>query len=456
MVAKWNAANPNIQVTASNQAQGDELVTKLLTAAKAGNAPDLVQAEYQALPTLVSNDALADIAGDVGDAKGDFAEGVWQTVTLGTDAVYAVPQDIGPMMLYYRADLFTQLGLTVPKTWDEFAQAARVRQKSPNQLPDHVLLGRPGLVRRARPAGRRELVGRAGRRLEGVGQRRRDEEGRRLLGRPRRRGRRRQPADVHARVEQGPQRRHADRLAQRGLGPGVLSGNAADTKGKWDDGAACRSGAPARTRPAAGAARPPRSRPDSEHKAAAAEFAVWLNTDPEATADPRPRGRHLPAHRRPPSGPALASAPEFFANQPDFYQLAKRDRGHGRGLHLRPERERHLQRVQGRVRQGDHARKAPFGGAVDTMQAVTVRRHEEERLQGRRDDQTTASAERTASRAAPYAFLAPAVVLFDALPALPIGYAAYLSLRKVKVSGLGLGRAPAARSSPGWRTTAAR
>ncbi|GHS85424.1 ABC transporter permease [Actinomycetota bacterium] len=40
---------------------------------------------------------------------------------------------------------------------------------------------------------------------------------------------------------------------------------------------------------------------------------------------------------------------------------------------------------------------------------------------------------------APYGFLAPALVLFVAFFALPIGYAVYLSLRTVKVSGLGLG-----------------
>ncbi|WP_430790110.1 carbohydrate ABC transporter permease [Actinoplanes sp. G11-F43] len=39
----------------------------------------------------------------------------------------------------------------------------------------------------------------------------------------------------------------------------------------------------------------------------------------------------------------------------------------------------------------------------------------------------------------PYAFLAPAMFLFAAFLAAPIFYAAYLSLRKVKVSGLGLG-----------------
>ncbi|GAA1294627.1 ABC transporter permease [Planotetraspora silvatica] len=42
--------------------------------------------------------------------------------------------------------------------------------------------------------------------------------------------------------------------------------------------------------------------------------------------------------------------------------------------------------------------------------------------------------------AAPYLFLAPAVVLFTLFTAVPIVYTAYLSLRRTKVSGLGLGR----------------
>ena len=42
--------------------------------------------------------------------------------------------------------------------------------------------------------------------------------------------------------------------------------------------------------------------------------------------------------------------------------------------------------------------------------------------------------------AAPYGFVAPAVVLFVLFLALPILYAVYLSFRKVQVSGLGLGK----------------
>ncbi|WP_419155738.1 extracellular solute-binding protein [Streptomyces longwoodensis] len=84
-----------------------------------------MQAEYQALPTLVSNDALADISRDVGDAKGKFAEGVWQPSDARHRRDLRGPQDIGPMMFYYRADLFEKYGLTVPTTWDEFAATAR-------------------------------------------------------------------------------------------------------------------------------------------------------------------------------------------------------------------------------------------------------------------------------------------------------------------------------------------
>jgi multiple sugar transport system permease protein len=42
-------------------------------------------------------------------------------------------------------------------------------------------------------------------------------------------------------------------------------------------------------------------------------------------------------------------------------------------------------------------------------------------------------------RTAPYAFLAPAIVLFVVFCVVPIGYSAYLSLRKTQVKGLGLG-----------------
>jgi multiple sugar transport system permease protein len=46
---------------------------------------------------------------------------------------------------------------------------------------------------------------------------------------------------------------------------------------------------------------------------------------------------------------------------------------------------------------------------------------------------------RTAPRLAPYAFAAPAVVLYVLVLLLPVGYTVYLSVEKTQVSGLGLG-----------------
>ena len=92
VVAIWNKAHPDIQVQVQVQAGGDPELTKLLTAAKAGNPPDLAQVEYQVLPTLVSNNYLADISQYDGNLKSDFPAGNWNQVTLGTgNALYARP-----------------------------------------------------------------------------------------------------------------------------------------------------------------------------------------------------------------------------------------------------------------------------------------------------------------------------------------------------------------------------
>ena len=91
VVAIWNKAHPDIQVQVQVQAGGDAELTKLLTAAKAGNPPDLAQVEYQVLPTLVSNNYLADISKYDGNLKSDFPAGNWNQVTLGTNALYAHP-----------------------------------------------------------------------------------------------------------------------------------------------------------------------------------------------------------------------------------------------------------------------------------------------------------------------------------------------------------------------------
>ncbi|MFC7986689.1 ABC transporter substrate-binding protein [Streptomyces sp. NPDC057336] len=325
VVDLWNKGpgkEQQITVTVKKQASGDTLVTKILTAHKAGQAPDLVQAEYQALPTLVSNDALADISGEVDDVKGKFADGVWQQTTLGTDAVYAVPQDIGPMMFYYREDLFEQYGLDVPATWEEFARTAReLKKAAPDKDLTTFSANDSGLFAGlAQQAGARWWTTEGQKWKVGI-----DDEATRKV------------ADFWGGlVEEGaidnqPMYTPAwNKALNTGKqiawvsavwAPGTLTTAAPDTKGKWAMAPLPQwSGSENRTGSWGGSSTAVTT--DSDHREAAAKFAEWLNTDADALGALAKEGGIYPASTSAQLSGAFAEPPEFFANQPDFYTKA--------------------------------------------------------------------------------------------------------------------------------------
>lgn len=128
VVAIWNKENPDIQVKASIVASGNSgTYQNFFNQLKAGNAPDIGQVEYDTLPAFRVQNGLSNIAScpGISKAKSDFASGLWNQVTFGeANSVYAVPQDSGPMAMYYRKDLFQKAGIPVPTTWDEYAADA--------------------------------------------------------------------------------------------------------------------------------------------------------------------------------------------------------------------------------------------------------------------------------------------------------------------------------------------
>jgi multiple sugar transport system substrate-binding protein len=123
IIDKYESDNPGITIKLSEVGGTAETSSKLLAADRADEAPDVVQVEYRALPSLVVSGAVRDITDDVADVRENVEENVWALNSLG-DQVYGVPQDIGPMMLTYRKDLFEQYGVAVPTTWEEYALAA--------------------------------------------------------------------------------------------------------------------------------------------------------------------------------------------------------------------------------------------------------------------------------------------------------------------------------------------
>ncbi|TFV95361.1 ABC transporter substrate-binding protein [Leifsonia flava] len=319
----WNKANPNIQVTVAKQDGGDPAITKLLTAIKAGSgAPDLIQAEYQKIPTLVSADAIADIAGDgAKDLSSTFPDGVWNSVTLGSDAVYAIPQDTGPMMFFYRDDIFQQLGVSVPTTWDEYADAARkIHTADPTKFLGTFSANDAGWF-----TGLSQQAGASWWSIDG------DAWGVDIDAEPTQKvaeywgglveegvidNKPMYTPEWNAGLNDGSQ------VGWTGAvwGPGVLSGNAADTAGKWK----------AAPLPNWDASSPSNGNwggsstavtTQSKHAAAAVEFATWLNTDPAAVQALVTETGIYPAATDA-AASALTEAPAFFSNQPDFYDVA--------------------------------------------------------------------------------------------------------------------------------------
>ncbi|MFP3821595.1 extracellular solute-binding protein, partial [Bacillus sp. SIMBA_008] len=85
--------------------------------------PDIAQAEYGQLPSMV----ISDVAREITDVYEPYAEkyapAINDLVTFD-GAVYGVPQDIGPTGMMYRNDIFDEYGFDVPTTWEEFAEVA--------------------------------------------------------------------------------------------------------------------------------------------------------------------------------------------------------------------------------------------------------------------------------------------------------------------------------------------
>lgn len=132
IVDVWNEENPDIQVEYTDAGGGDDSSAKLLTAARAGNAPDVALVEYTTLPSLIVSGVPRDITEDVEDVQDSYTEGTWAQTTFD-GAVFALPQDVGPGALIYRSDRFEELGIEVPTTWADFREAAAaVRAADPS------------------------------------------------------------------------------------------------------------------------------------------------------------------------------------------------------------------------------------------------------------------------------------------------------------------------------------
>ncbi|WP_240999943.1 extracellular solute-binding protein, partial [Streptomyces sp. Tu 4128] len=135
VVDAFNRTHRTIQVDFQQIPSGGQGgYAKLSNAARAGNAPDVATIEYPQVPGY----AIDGVARDITDLVSERLRRKLLPQALGLttfeDRVFAVPLDVEPMVMHYRADLFDRYGLDVARTWDEFAeQAATVPRKAPDR-----------------------------------------------------------------------------------------------------------------------------------------------------------------------------------------------------------------------------------------------------------------------------------------------------------------------------------
>jgi multiple sugar transport system substrate-binding protein len=125
-VAAFEDAYPNVKVNLVNTGSANDNNLKLQNAISAGSgAPDVVQIEYQSLPQFILSEALVDLT-EYGfdDLEDLYTASTWGAVAQ-QDGIYGLPQDSGPMALFYNKRVFDEYGIAVPATWDEYIEAAR-------------------------------------------------------------------------------------------------------------------------------------------------------------------------------------------------------------------------------------------------------------------------------------------------------------------------------------------
>src|SRR5260370_13594884 len=83
--------------------------------------------------TVDTTGGLLDIAPyGAASVKSQFPSWMWTQVASGS-SIYAIPQDSGPMSMFYRADVLKKYNLPVPTTWAQYADdAAKLHAANPS------------------------------------------------------------------------------------------------------------------------------------------------------------------------------------------------------------------------------------------------------------------------------------------------------------------------------------
>ena len=131
--------------TPPSYGSGGTFYSKLTTALAASTGPCVTQVELDHLPQFTQAHDLVNIAQYDAKYSTDFPSWVWREVSQGS-ALYAMPEDIGPMGLMYQPGVLKKYHLPVPTTWATVRLGrGRAAQGGPVPVPDLLPGQRRGL-----------------------------------------------------------------------------------------------------------------------------------------------------------------------------------------------------------------------------------------------------------------------------------------------------------------------
>jgi N,N'-diacetylchitobiose transport system substrate-binding protein len=110
---------------------------RFVTSIAGGTTPDVAEVGTTWVGEFADAGALVDLAPRVQEAglSDGLVDGLVAAGTLG-DALYGMPWYAGVRSIVYRTDVFAELGLQPPTTWDELvAVGQRIKQARPDLLP---------------------------------------------------------------------------------------------------------------------------------------------------------------------------------------------------------------------------------------------------------------------------------------------------------------------------------
>lgn len=139
LITEFQTKNPNIEVTINAPANSG---TVLKTRLAKNDMPDLLSLGADATyGALIDADALVDLTGDsvISEVQKPYLDMLNGIATKGDGKVYGVPYATNADGVLYNKDIFTKLGLQVPKTWDELMTVSE-KIKADGQLPFYLTL----------------------------------------------------------------------------------------------------------------------------------------------------------------------------------------------------------------------------------------------------------------------------------------------------------------------------